>query len=947
MKAEIVFNNGVSSTLDMPASSFRMETIAGKLSLKTSDIFSINSLGSNNLLTVTLRNGERWCVNDKDILGAVLGKSTGATMTENGTTLRSVSILTAPQQTPIFNFGYKVLFKDGSLAIIDPSNVELPVALEVGDANIPLGSVSAIKFVIPRDEDVPDSVFIRLASGHVFQIPWNSRKNGFTAESVSGNNIRILYTEILGILPISSDSAGEINSTSDELFRLEGTDGSESICHMPLQIWTFKTDIGTLSLPSPVVSEFSISQAWRGRSQIKTIFGETFFGRLDFNRLYISSEEESIETSLTKTFSLVARKPATPLTVPRRAAIFHLTDGSSILGYPCSLPIALETPDGAPVEFQQDNTLTRTQTDDFMLAPVTGSEIICRPLSKRFEVSLVINGAKVNIDWSDLRQIEYASQIRPNIESENAPNISAGPVTKTVKPLPESSPEKMPGAAIVQKEPTPDVFATESGTGSTVTPVPEGKEEQDNTESTITLPMPWGDMVIETNRIIAIHTQPQGLTVVIQTDSSDFILADTSSRTVRKTMETLLEQRPPESATGAIPFRASMRARNENEITVRLRRGDVITGVLLDEHVPFSSVENGDERQGVPANTVKKMMRTGENTLQYFIDRGTLTGKPNRHKLMFASAINNTPVELRMNEIDAMVRGNAPLPPPVRCVAGLPPALSDEIFIKGGTFRQGSGETGIPDEAPFISVTLSPFLLDATEVTRARFAAFIDDTGYKTTAEEGGSIITWINPGFMQMPDDPVVCVSWTDAAEFCNWRSKQCNLTSVYRIDRKGAVSTDRSSNGYRLPTESEWEFAAGGARQTVYPWGNSAPLSEDATLPANFMQKEGERDDGWRWTNPVKEFPADSEGVYGMSGNVWEWCEDWYFNRAYDALKNRAPFNPCIQETDFPGLTHRVMRGGSFRNSTDMLRAASRGNGLPQAYAPHVGFRCARNVE
>ena len=95
------------------------------------------------------------------------------------------------------------------------------------------------------------------------------------------------------------------------------------------------------------------------------------------------------------------------------------------------------------------------------------------------------------------------------------------------------------------------------------------------------------------------------------------------------------------------------------------------------------------------------------------------------------------------------------------------------------------------------------------------------------------------------------------------------------------------------------------------------------------------------------MREFPANDLGIYGLGGNVWEWCEDWYFDRAYLALQNQPPHNPCITFGSAAGLTRRVMRGGSFRNDLDLLRCTSRGSGLPYAFSNHVGFRCVRKAD
>ena len=234
-------------------------------------------------------------------------------------------------------------------------------------------------------------------------------------------------------------------------------------------------------------------------------------------------------------------------------------------------------------------------------------------------------------------------------------------------------------------------------------------------------------------------------------------------------------------------------------------------------------------------------------------------------------------------------------------------------------------------------------------MTVAQFRAFVDDTGYETTAERMSGFATWRTPGFPQTDDDPVVCISWLDAARYCNWRSKQARLTPAYDIRDGGrSVTLLHDTDGYRLPLEAEWEYAArDGGRDILFPWGDEA--SEGAAIGlANFRPEELALDP-WPNTNPVKAIPAAANGLYGMSGNVWEWCQDVYDPRAYatayrigaiDRLLNPAP-------GDQPeGKRQRVIRGGSYYNPLGSLRCTARACGYEQMGAPRVGMRLARDA-
>ncbi|MEK4351457.1 formylglycine-generating enzyme family protein [Paenibacillus sp. FSL R5-0475] len=281
--------------------------------------------------------------------------------------------------------------------------------------------------------------------------------------------------------------------------------------------------------------------------------------------------------------------------------------------------------------------------------------------------------------------------------------------------------------------------------------------------------------------------------------------------------------------------------------------------------------------------------------------------------------------------------------------------FSDMILIPGGTFLMGTDDKeGFPadGEGPARNVTLSPFLIDATAVTNKQFAAFIKETNYVTDAERFGwsyvfhSFVSmetgkkviqvatqtpwwwvveganWCHPEGQdshidERLDHPVIHISWHDADAYCSWAGK-------------------------RLPTEAEWEYAArGGLVQKRYPWGDE--LKPGGEHRCNIWQgkfpDKNHASDSYAGTAPVKSYLPNGYGLYNMSGNVWEWCEDW-FTKAYHLTSESVNPRGLVR-----GVA-RSMRGGSYlchKSYCNRYRVAARSKNTPDSSAGNIGFRCA----
>ena len=269
------------------------------------------------------------------------------------------------------------------------------------------------------------------------------------------------------------------------------------------------------------------------------------------------------------------------------------------------------------------------------------------------------------------------------------------------------------------------------------------------------------------------------------------------------------------------------------------------------------------------------------------------------------------------------------------------------VFVQGGPFEMGDvfGD-GESREKPTHSVTVSDFYMGRHEITVSEFSQFIASTKYKTDADKEGTSYVYTDGTWKEMKninwrhdetgqvrpsqayEHPVIHVSWNDAIAYCNWRSEQENLHKVYTISRS-TVTANWSANGYRLPTEAEWEYAAR-SRGKKEKW---AGTSEESKLMA-YANGSGDKD-GHQYTSPVSSFRANDLGLYDMSGNVYEWCWDWY--GTYSSGAQTDPRGPSTG-------SDRVLRGDSWYGGPARLRCAFRAGSTPGFRDGLNGFRLSR---
>jgi formylglycine-generating enzyme len=275
--------------------------------------------------------------------------------------------------------------------------------------------------------------------------------------------------------------------------------------------------------------------------------------------------------------------------------------------------------------------------------------------------------------------------------------------------------------------------------------------------------------------------------------------------------------------------------------------------------------------------------------------------------------------------------------------------------IPSGTFTMGTDDPhGYPadGEGPTHEIELSGFATGVHTVTNREFGRFVDAVGYLSTAERFGT--SFVFAGLL--PDDfpptrAVVAAPWWRQVEGADWRHPEGAQSDVVGREDHPAVHVSWLDAiaycewvGARLPTEAEWERAARGGRDTHFPWGDE--LEPDGEHRMNVYQgvfpRQDTGADGWVGTCPVGSFPPNDFGLHEVTGNVWEWCADWFDPTYYRESPRRAPTGPESGHA-------RVMRGGSYlchHSYCWRYRVDARSANTPDSTAGNIGFRVAADI-
>ncbi|MFO0698435.1 MAG: SUMF1/EgtB/PvdO family nonheme iron enzyme [Nitrospira sp.] len=375
------------------------------------------------------------------------------------------------------------------------------------------------------------------------------------------------------------------------------------------------------------------------------------------------------------------------------------------------------------------------------------------------------------------------------------------------------------------------------------------------------------------------------------------------------------EQRPSGAVTGSTGPYSSMESVSSTEMT-DVSRGDQEL-VQVSEDRSSESTGTGQSSDSFPYLPIGLGLLVVVGALVYF--------------LIFSQSPSSGPGEVAQYQSpvrSSTTRSEAVTPPPVpepkqpaatatqekpavKQGTGLAKTITGKdgapmVLVPAGDFIMGSREEekiASKDEQPAHQVYLDAYYIDQNEVTTAQYAKF-----FMTTNRSQPEY--WSTNVMREHGSKPVVGVDWNDVTAYCAWAGK-------------------------RLPTEAEWEKAARGIDQRLYPWGNMAPSMQRA----NFRHCCNFKNYGVLTDVGLFEQGKSPYNTYDMAGNVWEWVSDWYEATYYGESPNRNPKGPLRAQA-------RVVRGGSWTDAPVSMRSAYRLNTIPSERSDYIGFRCAQDV-
>ena len=303
----------------------------------------------------------------------------------------------------------------------------------------------------------------------------------------------------------------------------------------------------------------------------------------------------------------------------------------------------------------------------------------------------------------------------------------------------------------------------------------------------------------------------------------------------------------------------------------------------------------------------------------------------------------------------------------------------DMVYIPDGEFDMGDHHDGSSYALPVHAVMLDSFFMSRYEITHQQYCDYLNSAYPAQIKVDGGvvyassdssnsypycnahsydvdsqidyndvsgtfSIRTKGEESPRDMSDDPMVEVNWYGAVAYCNWRSSEEGYESCYDLS---TWDCNFSKHGYRLATEAEWEYAARGGEHSPYyrfAWGDTISHSQanynafPLNYPYDVSPTSGYHPDWNDWIYPlssvVGSFSANGYGLYDMTGNVWEWCYDWYGSNYYDASPYDNPQGPVSG-------TYRVHRGGCWLYDANLSRVALRSGNRPEIRHSNYGLR------